>query len=207
MILIKSYLRIFIPVNIYDYVALANSKIGLSNTYYGDKVNVSNDESFSYQYEGYWKQKPETDMSIPGGAGSIVSKPTDLTKFIEALFSNKLVSTNSLEKMKTMTDGYGMGMFPIVFNTKKGYSHNGGIDGYASNLAYFPKDSLAIAYCSNGQAYPFKDILVGIRSICFNIDYSIPSFSINYITPDNLNNYLGIYLSTQNDFLAWLASD
>ena len=32
------------------------------------------------------------DFSVTGGAGSIVSTPTDMTKFIQALFDLKLVS-------------------------------------------------------------------------------------------------------------------
>jgi CubicO group peptidase (beta-lactamase class C family) len=173
------------------------SKIGLTNTYFGSKTNVNNNESYSYQFVDSWKQQPETDMSIPGGAGSIVSTPSDLTKFIEALFSLKLVSQNSLDQMKTITEGYGMGMFQIPFNTKKAYGHNGGIDGFVSNLAYFPEDNLAIAYCTNGQVYSFNDILIGVLSIYFNQPYSIPTFKTISIKAEDLDKYLGIYASTQ----------
>jgi CubicO group peptidase (beta-lactamase class C family) len=173
------------------------SKIGLTNTYFGGKTNVNNNESYSYQFVDSWKQQPETDMSIPGGAGSIVSTPSDLTKFIEALFSLKLVSQNSLDQMKTITEGYGMGMFQIPFNTKKAYGHNGGIDGFVSNLAYFPEDNLAIAYCTNGQVYSFNDILIGVLSIYFNQPYSIPTFKTISIKAEDLDKYLGIYASTQ----------
>jgi CubicO group peptidase (beta-lactamase class C family) len=173
------------------------SKIGLSNTYCGGSTNINANESFSYQFATYWKQLPETDMSIPGGAGSIVSTPTDLTKFIEALFSLRLISYNSLIQMKTMTDSYGMGMFQIPFYTKRAYGHNGGIDGFASNLAYFPEDSIAVAYCTNGQVYPLNDILIGILSVCFNKDYSIPTFNTIFLKSADLNKYLGVYSSTQ----------
>jgi D-alanyl-D-alanine carboxypeptidase len=176
------------------------SRVKLSNTYIGGKTNIGNNESYSYQYMGQWIQAPETDMSIPGGAGSIVSTPTDLTQFIEALFSLKLVSQNSLNQMKTITDGFGMGMFQIPFSTKKAYGHNGGIDGFASNLAYFPEDNLALAYCTNGQAYPMNDILIGVLSICFDKAYSIPTFdskqSVNLKTED-LDKYLGVYSTIQ----------
>lgn len=173
------------------------SKIGLSNTYCGGSTNINANESFSYQFATYWKQLPETDMSIPGGAGSIVSTPTDLTKFIEALFSLRLISYNSLIQMKTMTDSYGMGMFQMPFYTKRAYGHNGGIDGFASNLAYFPEDSIAVAYCTNGQVYPLNDILIGILSVCFNKDYSIPTFNAIILKSVDLNKYLGVYSSTQ----------
>ncbi len=173
------------------------SKIGLSNTYFGRKTNIQKNESFSYQFVNNWKQEPETDMSIPGGAGAIVSTPSDLARFVEALFSLKLISNSSLMQMKTITEGYGMGMFQIPFSNKKAYGHNGSIDGFVSNLAYFPEDSLAVAYCTNGQVYPVNDILVGVLSICFNKDYSIPTFNTLSLKTEELDSYLGVYSSTQ----------
>lgn len=170
------------------------SKIGLSDTYVGTKADTKKNESFSYRFVNSWEQGPETDMSIPAGAGAIVSTPADLTKFIESLFSLKLVSNSSLEQMKTMTDGCGMGMFQFPFHTKLAYGHNGGIDGFASTLEYFPEDSLALAYCTNGQVYPMNSILIGVLSIYFNKPYSVPTFSLK---TEELDKYLGVYSTTQ----------
>jgi CubicO group peptidase (beta-lactamase class C family) len=176
------------------------SKIRLTNTYYGGKTNIKNNESYSYKWSKNWELLPETDMSIPGGAGSILSTPTDLVKFIEALFSLKLVSENSLNQMKNITDGYGMGMMQIPFINKKFYGHGGGIDGFASILAYSPEDSLAIAYCTNGQVYAMNKILIGVLSIYYNKDYSIPKFISKpgiALKTEDLDKYLGEYSSTQ----------
>lgn len=170
------------------------SKIGLSNTYVGSKTDTKKNESVSYRFSDSWEQAPETDMSIPGAAGAIVSTPADLTKFIESLFSLKLVSNSSLEQMKTLTDGYGMGMFQFPFYTKLAYGHNGGIDGFASTLEYFPEDSLALAYCTNGQVYPMNNIMIGVLSIYFDKPYSIPTFSLK---TEDLDKYLGVYSTTQ----------
>ncbi|MFZ1679029.1 MAG: serine hydrolase domain-containing protein [Saprospiraceae bacterium] len=173
------------------------SKIGLTDTYYGGKTNIANNESYSYSYTNNWDLEPETDMSIPGGAGAIVSTPVDLTKFIEALFSTKLVSKESLSRMKTMTDNYGMGMFQMPFYTRKGFGHNGAIDGFGSAVGYFPDDSLAIAYCTNGQVYGMNDILIGVLSIYFNMEYTLPIFSSIQIKPEDLDIYTGIYSSAE----------
>lgn len=170
------------------------SKIGLTNTYVGAKSDIKKNESFSYRFLNDWEQCPETDMSIPGAAGAIVSTPADLTKFIESLFSFKLVSNTSLSQMKTMTDGFGMGMFQIPFYERKAYGHNGGIDGFASTLAYFPEDNVAVAYCTNGQTYPMNNILIGVLSVYFNKPYSIPRFNLK---TEDLDKYLGVYSSTQ----------
>ena len=170
------------------------SKIGLSNTYLAGKTNIANNESFSYFYNGIWNHVNETDMSIPGGAGAIVSTPKDLTKFIEALFSLKLVSQGSLNLMRTIIDGFGMAMFQLPFDTKTCLGHDGGIFGFASDVSYITEDSLAIAYCSNGQDFSFKDIFYGVLKIYFNKEYSIPNFNpvfnikslINF--PPEINN-------------------
>jgi D-alanyl-D-alanine carboxypeptidase len=174
------------------------SKIGLSNTYAGGKINAVNDESFSYKFvTNGWTAEPETDMSIPGGAGCIVSNPADLDKFIEALFALKLVSAGSLEQMKTQTDGHGMGMFQVPFHKKRAFGHNGGIDGFESNLYYFPEDSLAVAYCTNGHAYSLNDVMIGVLSICFGTNYTIPTFNTLALNTGDLDKYLGLYSSLE----------
>jgi D-alanyl-D-alanine carboxypeptidase len=173
------------------------SKIGLSNTYFGSNSNIDKNESFSYQFIYKWEQQPETNMSVPGGAGGIVSTPTDLAKFIEALFSLKLVSQNSLAQMKIITDGEGMGMEAMPFNSRKGYGFEGAIDGFVTNLAYFQEDSLAVAYCTNGQIYPWYEIWKGVLSIYFGKAYTIPSFNTLSLSEEDLNKYIGSYSNNQ----------
>jgi CubicO group peptidase (beta-lactamase class C family) len=173
-------------------------KLALTNPYYGGKTDVNKHESYSYQFINNWKQEPETDMSIPGGAGAIVSTPADLARFIEGLFSLKLVNANSLAQMKTITAGLGMGMFQLPFYNRRAYGHNGSIDGFGATLAYFPEDSITVAYCSNGQVYPLNNILIGILSIVYNRpDYSIPDFKTFALSAEELDKYPGVYSSTQ----------
>lgn len=173
------------------------SKIGLADTYYGGKTNPANNEAYSYTYGSQWKQMSETDMSVPGGAGAIVSTPADLVKFIEALFAGKLISESSLAQMKTMKENFGMAMFIIPFNEKQGYGHNGGIDAFTSLLIYFPDDKLAVAYTSNGGNYSTNDVLIGALSIYFNKPFAIPEFKTIAISSADLDKYLGNYSSTQ----------
>ena len=178
--------------NLHDRIT---SKLQLANTYVGDKINIKNNESFSYMLLDDWKLQPETDMSIPGGAGSIVSTPADLVKFIQGLFGLKIISASSVLQMKTITDGYGMGMFQIPFYEKKAYGHGGRIDGFESMLSYFPEDSLAVSYMTNGKVYPVNDILIGVLSIYYNRNYAIPTFDVVKVA--DLDKYVGIYSSKQ----------
>jgi CubicO group peptidase (beta-lactamase class C family) len=172
-------------------------KIGLQDTYYGGKADVSKNESYSYSFIDGWKQQPETDMSVPHVAGAIVSTSADLVKFITALFNGQLISEKSLNKMKTITDGLGMGMQQFPYETRVIYGHGGAIDGFNSILCYFPDDSLAIAYCSNGTVYAVNDILLGALSIYYNKPYSLPVFTIYSVKPEDLEQYVGVYSSPQ----------
>lgn len=177
------------------YAQILNEKIvnplGLKDTYYGGKINVANNESYSYEFKRGWEQQEETDMSIPAGAGAIVSTPTDLTSFAHALFNGKIVSAESLKQMKTIQDGYGMGLFEAPFQEKKSFGHNGGIDGFSSNFGYFPGDRVAIAFTSNGSAYDNNKISIALLSSVFNKPFDIPSFLS--LTPEDLDQYLGVY--------------
>ena len=175
------------------------SKLGLKDTYYGGKTNLANNEAYSYSYKNdTWKQEPETDMSIPSGAGAIVSTPSDLVKFIDALFAYKLVDSSSLVQMKTQVDKHGMGMFEIPFYKKIAYGHSGGIDGFTSMLAYFPEDSITVAYCSNGSSKPMNDILLGVLLIYYNAPhYDIPTFKSLALKSEELDKYLGVYTSSE----------
>ncbi|HEX3387116.1 MAG TPA: serine hydrolase domain-containing protein [Mucilaginibacter sp.] len=173
------------------------SKLKLKDTYYGGKTSVKNNEAYSYSFAGSWSQMPETDMSIPGGAGAILSTPSDLTRFIDALFAGKLISMDHLNLMKTQRDNYGMAMFEMNFDAKKGYGHNGGIDGFTSVLTYFPDEKLAFAYCSNGGSYNVRQVNDVALSIYFNKPFALPDFKTIALKSEDLDKYLGVYSSTQ----------
>lgn len=174
---------------------LITHKLLLTDTYYGGKISAVKNEASSYEPRNGWQQFPETDMSIPGGAGSLVSTPTDLVKFIEALFAGKLINSENLTLMKTINDGFGMGLFQIPFGPKKAFGHNGDIDGFSSVVGYFPEEKMAYAYCANGVDYPINKLLNGVLHIYFNLPYQIPVFKSPVLTSADLDKYTGNYSS------------
>lgn len=167
--------------------------LGLKNTYAGNKINVQNNESNSYRFSEKWIKETETDMSIPMGAGAIVSNPTDLTIFIDNLFANKIINESSLKQMITLQDNYGMGIFQIPFYDKKGFGHTGGIDEFRSVLYYFPEDKIAVALTSNGKTYDNNDIIIAALSSYFNKPFVIPTFKNIKLKTEDLDPYLGEY--------------
>lgn len=171
------------------------SKIGLKNTYLGEgNTKVDNNESLSYRYMGSWKEAPEVDLSIPAGAGAIISTPTDMCKFIQALFDGKLISEVTLDQMKTMRDGEGMGMESFSFAGHTLYGHTGGSNASGSWLAYEPIEKLAMAYTTNAKIYPVKEIVAAVFDIYWNIPYVAPTFEAFEVSEDLLDQYVGEYV-------------
>lgn len=184
-----------------SYSNLLNERIvaplHLTNTRYGGKINPSDNESYSYTFSGNWIKETETDMSLPVGAGAIISSAVDLNTFASALFSGKLISEKSLEQMKTIQDGFGMGLFQMPFHDKKGFGHNGGIDGFRSALSYFPDDKVGIAILSNGSNYENNAIAIAMLSAVYNKPYDIPDFRVFPVSSDELDLYAGEYSSME----------
>ena len=183
-----------------SYATLLNEKIikplQLKDTYMGGKNNLKNNESHSYSFMGKWEKESETDMSIPLGAGAIVSTPADLTRFMDALFDGKLLSKANLEQMKTIKDDYGMGLFLMPYGENQGFGHTGGIDGFSSMVLHFPEDKVTLAMTSNGKNYS-GSIGVAIMSIFYGDPFEIPDFKGYDISSADLDQFLGVYASPQ----------
>lgn len=169
--------------------------LGLANTYVSHGIDPANSEAHSYSFQDVWVRSTITDPSIPVGAGAIVSTPVDIIKFGEALFSGKVISEAHLTLMKTIQDGYGMGLFQIPFHERSAFGHTGGIDGFSSTWGYFPEEHVSMAITSNGSVTSTNNVAVALLSAFFDKPYDIPVFYEE--DEEALAQYVGIYSSTQ----------
>ncbi len=170
------------------------SKIGLKDTYVGiGKGDPGKNEAIAYKYIGGWREGNEPDLSIPGGGGSILSTPKDMTIFIKALFDLKLVSQDSLKQMTTMRDGEGMGMTTFKFAGRTLYGETGGSGSSGAWLNYFPEEKLALAYTTNMKMYPVKNIVSGVFDIYWNRPFQLPTLEGVNVSPEVLERYVGVY--------------
>lgn len=174
-------------------------KIGLKSTSSAGRIDISKNEARSYAPQmDSWKLENETDLSVPGGAGAIVSTAEDLAHFANALFNGLLISEASLKDMIKTEDTYGKGIFSTPFYELQGYGHTGGIDGFRSVLVYFPEKQLGVVMLSNGLNYVQNDILIGMMSIYVGRPYTLPDLTTTHVDTDVLKGYEGIY--SKKDF-------
>ncbi|WP_036384797.1 serine hydrolase [Muricauda sp. MAR_2010_75] len=176
-----------------EYIA---QPLGLSNTYVGGVIDIARNECSSYKHNGTWKKETDTDMSIPVGAGAVVSTPTDIVKFSDALFGGKLITQEQLEMMETIQDGYGLGLFRFPFHERISYGHTGGIDGFSSLFGYLPDGKVSFAMTSNGFNMNTNDIAIALLSAVYNKPFEMPVFNSYSVDPATLEQYVGSYTSS-----------
>jgi len=170
---------------------------GLKNTYLGQKIGSQKNEARSFDFDGDWNKVPETDISIPLGAGGIVSTPNDLVQFSDALFGGKLLKKETLELMKPTRDSFGMGLMQIPFYEHIAYGHSGSIDKFTSVFSYFPDKRLSFALMSNGTNFDNNEISLAVLSAAYGKPFDIPDFKTFQISPEDFAKYLGVYASKQ----------
>jgi D-alanyl-D-alanine carboxypeptidase len=170
----------------------------LTQTKAGFPGKADKNEVLSYENYGLiWKLASNTDLSIPHGAGMVISTTKDLTSFISGLFQGKLIKPETLEKMTTLVEGFGMGIFPIPFGQRMAFGHNGGIDGFQSTLAYFTDDSTSMAICLNGVRFDMNEMAIGVLSSYYNLPYDLPDFeyTVKKFSAEEIALYEGVYSS------------
>lgn len=179
-------------------------KLDLKNTYYGSAINTFKNECLSYYYnddDGSLHEAKQAKMINPGGAGGIVSNPSDLVIFLDALFQGNLISKQSFSIMTTIKDEYGSG----VLSTKKDgmtiFAHNGTIDFFRSMYVYIPEQDIAIALNTNALNYGLMPIMFNTIAAINGEDIDMPSSSEEIIlTNAELKQYEGIYKSEELPF-------
>lgn len=150
----------------------------------------------SYQKGEKWEVMNEFYFPNITGVGDIISTPSELNKIMEALFSEKLISEESLQKMiPAHEEIFGYGLMLVPFYNHIMYGHGGDTKGTHSVVAYSKEDNLGIAYVVNGEDLPTNDLAIGFLNIIYDKEQSVDisakeSYNVN---PEDLKQYEGIY--------------
>ena len=101
-------------------------------------------------------------------AGGLRSTARDLLAWQQALFSEKILQRDSLDVMFTpVRDNYALGWQVMKILGRPVIDHSGGIDGFASHLAFYPGEGLVIIVLSNVEGEPAKTTGCDLARIAF----------------------------------------
>ncbi len=104
----------------------------------------------------YFGTDKSAQLTMANAAAGMVSTPSDLAKWADALYSWKFLSHQALAEMLAFnkwTDGsyYGLGAARIGFSTKAFYGHEGSLPGFHTMLISNPSDSITVALYMNSD--------------------------------------------------------
>lgn len=176
------------------------SRIGLRNTYSPLNNHLRKNEARPYNYVLGWEKIKDIYSPNDTGADNILSTPSDLIIFNDALLNGKLISKASQEAMLTFKEGNeGRGIDKTQFFQYTAYGHDGGTYGIHSTVQSFPAEEFSIAYCINGEVYPHNSIMPAMLKIWYDAPYSIPSFNEYLMRKKDLKAYTGRYYNKEAD--------
>jgi D-alanyl-D-alanine carboxypeptidase len=115
-----------------------------------------------YDHMGQLRTAVSISMTIPFAAGALCSSTSDLVRWTQALSSGKVIKPESFAHMcsETLLKGgqrslYGFGLSLGELEGHRRLDHGGGIEGFVSQLSYYPDADLHVAVLANtGSAVP-----------------------------------------------------
>lgn len=133
--------------------------LNMVNTQYGSRFPIIANRARGYRMkDGELENANYISMTQPQGAGALLSTIDDLNLWDQALQSEKLVSEEMFELASTpveLTDGqtfmYGLGWLLPKIRGVQSMEHNGGIDGFFSQVIRVPEHNVYVAVISNAE--------------------------------------------------------
>ena len=173
---------------------------GLSGTFYDsptqiipNRVNGYTKDSATYRNVDY------ISMSLVYSAGALLSNVEDLYKWHQALYAQKLLKKETLEKAFTsfiLTDGqpaeYGYGWFIKNLEGNKTIGHGGAIDGFRSWEIYYPEDDVFVTALFNSDNDNYLPFFLSILNIVVNKKDDTNSAAVK-VNNQLLKKYIGTY--------------
>ena len=115
--------------------------LGLAHTYYPNPGEEDFRDTHPHGYHRNssaeeWKDITRMDPAWAGGAGAMISTPSELGTFLQATLNGTLLNQDSITEMKKTVDtgrpnrGYGLGIFSMPLSCGTAWGHTGGIHGY-----------------------------------------------------------------------------
>jgi CubicO group peptidase (beta-lactamase class C family) len=132
----------------------------LEQTVYDRTRRVVPDRASGYRHgDDGFENAPYLSMTQPFSAGALASTVTDLIRWQRALVSHQLLTEGSYELMTAKgvrSNGepidYGLGLSIRKSDGRKTIGHGGGINGFRSNLTYYPESDHTIVVLANSES-------------------------------------------------------
>lgn len=175
--------------------------LGLRHTAYGNQENVVAGMVSGYRNRS--KTAGFIAMSVPHGAGALISTADDLAAFTLALHGGRLVSAASYARMTTprSTGGaddirFGYGLVVRTAGGQKLVGHSGGIEGFSADVEYDPRSKAVAVVLQNSQDDPESASRLSSALMARAFGVAMPSPRPVTLSPSRLQALTGVYPTT-----------
>lgn len=160
--------------------------VGMDNTGMDDQSQILKKRASGYvKHLTEYVNDPYFFMQNAYAAGAMYSTVEDLYKWDQALYTEKLISEKSKQKMFTpFLSNYGYGWsidtMPLAnaSDSVKVIAHGGGINGFNTLIARFVEDKHLVVLLNNTGPAPLSDMSQGIVNILYDRPASLPKIPI-----------------------------
>ena len=179
--------------------------LDMDHSWCGDQVQLIKNEVNGYKGGASGLEKEDYQLlNNVYSAGNIISTPSDLLKWNNAVFSGKLISKKSLELATspvTLNSGektyYGYGWFIKNVNGGTSIEHSGRISGFRANALYMPQQDIFVVVLTNCSCFPLDGLTTEIAAIAIGKPYDkkpvvlaekvLQEYNGVYVSPDGTN--------------------
>jgi CubicO group peptidase (beta-lactamase class C family) len=180
--------------------------LGLSGTAHCEDGGIKARVARGYEVaQGQRRDPSPLSLTHAGAAGALCSSVVDLLGWMSALRDGRVIRRASYDTMiapAVVSDGtevpYGFGIRPAPrLEGRFSVSHGGGINGFSSQLDYFPEADLTVAVISNTYGDHVRRLADAIARWVLGIPMPTPLDAPRTVT--ELDGYAGTYRLTSPD--------
>jgi CubicO group peptidase (beta-lactamase class C family) len=170
--------------------------LGMMDTGYDVHAEITERRASGYAAaQGGFANAPYVDMTIPHAAGALYSTTEDLRRWTQGLFGGKLLTPASLEKMTMpFKNDYALGVSSIKRNGQTAITHGGAIEGFNTNLTFYPADRTTVVVLGNVSGPAPAQIAAQIGAVLYGGPVALPASRTEVqLSPEVLAEYAGTY--------------
>jgi CubicO group peptidase (beta-lactamase class C family) len=169
--------------------------LGMSNSGYDSNLLVIPHHAVGYTESGIAQHAGYIDMTIPFSAGGLYSTTHDLLRWNQALYDGRVLSAAELKKMTTpFKEDYACGLGVRTIRGSTVYEHSGGIEGFTTDMAYYPDEKLTIIALSNLNWSTADVIVANLGEVAHGRKIVLTSERKEIaVAPETLAEYVGTY--------------
>jgi CubicO group peptidase (beta-lactamase class C family) len=179
----------------------------MDSTYSRDLPRPSNRAAGYEKKEGQLVPR-DSDLTDVFAAGAMVSTAVDLTKWVAAIESDRLLKRSTLDQMWTplqLNDGssypYGFGWRLDDYKGRKNIGHSGSTSGFSASLQRFPQKKLTvIVLCNLGEQATATTMARAIALNELTVRRAVLSAGANHVA--QISNLHGLHVPHRSTWRA-----